>query len=119
MKESFSVFVPPIIIVGLVASIVGFCIYNMHMYELKTEYTRDHSKFQVGEMIITTVGHIKGQVINKWCNVDRCYYDVRLSQPQSKTDTRVLSDDGAISSTPIGLIENMREFELEKYNESR
>lgn len=40
-------------------------------------------------------------------------YEVRFPAMQITTDTRILSDDGPLQFSPVALVKDIREFELE------
>ena len=73
------------------------------------EEERPICKFQVASFVESILTEDKGQVIGIYRR--HCEYRVRFPAAQVFTDSRVLSDDGAISAKPLALV-HMREFEL-------
>jgi hypothetical protein len=68
-----------------------------------------------GTMVKAKISGDIGQVIytNCWPGEKACTYDIRFPFHQTKTNTHLLSDDGAISIEPLTRINKMREYELE------
>ena len=74
--------------------------------------------FGLGDMVTSVVGDQPGQVTSsyRYTNSSQryCTYSVRFLANQAITDTHLLDNDGAIQVAPLGLVKNMREFELRR-----
>ena len=72
--------------------------------------------FQQGDMVVSVVGAQQGQVVGVWKyehpSRRYCVNNVRFLANQSTTDTHLLGNDGSIEVAPLGLVEDMRDFEL-------
>ena len=103
MKDTIYLLAPIGLIFALVGAVVGIVVY--------LEPERAAPKFYSGSMVRTVVGGHVGQVVGVWCG-QWCLYDVRFNGIQAHTDSRILSNDGPITIGPLGIVTNMREFEL-------
>ncbi len=76
-------------------------------------------EFTPGQMVRSKVSGEVGQVISMsvYHSGDWCYAEVRFRGPQEFTDSRVLSDDGAIAVRALRVVANMRPYELEHVEE--
>ena len=76
-------------------------------------------EFKPGQMVRSKVSGEVGQVISmrgvpkSWGYEDWCYADVRFQGDQEYTDSRVLSNDGPITSRALTVVKYMRPYELE------
>ncbi len=72
--------------------------------------------FAQGDMVTSVVGAQQGQVVGVWkyehSSRRYCVNDVRFLANQSTTATHLLGNDGSIEVAPLGLVEDMRDFEL-------
>jgi hypothetical protein len=70
------------------------------------------AKYLAGSMVETKIGGYRGMVVSVGCTSRTCYYDIRVDAPQTRTNTRLFGADGPLTSTPLALLTNIREFEL-------
>jgi hypothetical protein len=80
-------------------------------------FKRPVAKWEDGTFVRSVLSNQQGQIIKVRCfestgPVDTCYYDVRFIGLELTTNTHVTSSDGAVSSTPLSVVEYMREYEL-------
>ena len=76
--------------------------------------SRAECKFTPGEMVRSVVSQQVGQVISNTRHQNMCYMDVRFQGHQAYTDSRILTEDGAISVLPLAAVTYMRPYELER-----
>ena len=76
-------------------------------------------EFTPGQMVRSKVSGEVGQVISMSLHSshDWCFAEVRFRGPQEYTDSRVLSDDGAIVVRALRVVRGMRPYELEHVEE--
>jgi len=74
---------------------------------------RPTAKFGNSDKVKAVISGDVGMIIGTWCGDNGCWYDVRFPVKQSATQTHVLSKDGPITTAPLAVVENMREYELE------
>ncbi len=77
---------------------------------------RDSCEFGGGEMILTVLGNVQGQIVGVYRNASgqcRGAYDVRFLANESVTDSRILSGDGPIAGRPFQKVK-MYNYELKK-----
>lgn len=71
-------------------------------------------RFAYGDIVHTVVGNHRGQVIGAVrCDQDTCFYDIRFSSMEYTTNTHIFSQDGPIRGTPLMLVQQVREYELQ------
>lgn len=77
---------------------------------------RPSPTFQPGETVRMKAFASEGMVVNAWCSRgdSGCFYSVRFSALQMRTDVGLFGRDGPIDFAPVALVSGIREFELEK-----
>jgi hypothetical protein len=79
------------------------------------EADRPVPKFENGTLVQSVLNKQRGMIIRSRCLRDQmsCYYDVRFSGFEQKTNTHLFRRDGAVTQEPLMTVEYMREYELE------
>ena len=71
-------------------------------------------KWDNGSFVKSVVNGQRGQVIRLRCfrGEQSCYYDVRFAGLGMTTNTKLIGSDGPIDTTPLVVVDWMREYEL-------
>jgi len=70
-------------------------------------------QFKYGDFVEFKLNGQKGQIVGGVnCNKYTCFYNVRVSVVQSKTNTHLFTDDGPIESYAPVLLHGIRQYEL-------
>lgn len=96
-----------VLVVGVLFAI-GLVVHDITtMREAKA-----NAAFHTGQMVRMRAFGNEGMVVRVQCHYV-CYYDVRFSALQLRTDTHIFGADGPVEFAPVSIVRGVREYELE------
>jgi hypothetical protein len=105
-------YLPVIFAVGVTASVVVVPLGLV--VSVEKGRVRPKPRFERGQMVQMVAFGNAGMVVRTSCYKDdpSCYYTVRFSALQLRTDTRIFGSDGPVSISPVSLVSGIAEYEL-------